>query len=255
MLKNVLRIVDFLINHPTSFVNVNLWARTELRNNQLTAMADATGSDKGSKKHMFTRIYDALFADKRKDVANLLEIGLLCHKDQNLIGGKSFSSVPSLEMWAKYFPLARIYGFDDKDFTSARGTWTQIFRGDQCKREDLAQISKVQEPFDVIIDDALHASYHQQITFSYLFGLVKPGGYFIIEDLHYQPCWAEEQYPVGKTFDYLRKLNEEGVWTSPVATSEERLEIESNVESVDFFDSMSQGVSGANALAVIKKKS
>jgi hypothetical protein len=53
-------------------------------------------------------------------------------------------------------------------------------------RTDLVRLAAV-GPFDVIIDDASHASRHQQIALDVLFSFVKPGGLYIIEDLHWQP--------------------------------------------------------------------
>jgi hypothetical protein len=254
MLKDIFKVLQFFIKHPRSFMNVNLWARQELMRNELTLLADKMGSDKGLKKHLFTRVYGDLFVDKRSQIESILEIGLLCHSDQNVIGGREFSTVPSLDMWSKYFPSAKVYGFDDKDFSSARGDWEKIFRGDQSKREDLEKISIIQDSYDFIIDDALHASYHQQITFSCLFGLVKPGGIFIIEDLHFQPEWAEKEFPAEKTVTLLEKLQITGKWESAVSTAAEKSMIESCVESISFYDSMSKGISGSKALAVIKKK-
>ncbi|TDY02682.1 hypothetical protein [Thiohalophilus thiocyanatoxydans] len=254
MVKKLLKILQFAFLFPKSFVNINLWARDELRKNRLTVLSDSAGSDKGTKKHLYTRIYDDLFDKEREKIKCILEIGLLCHSVQNIIGGNKFSSVPSLDMWSKYFPAANVYGFDDKDFTNAHGAWTKIYRGDQSNREDLAKISSSDGGFDVVIDDALHASYHQQVTFSFLFSELKPGGFYIIEDLHFQPSWVEELHPIGKTIDYLEKLRSTGVWDSPVATEDEKKLIENTVESIEFYDSMSQGLSGVRALAVIRKK-
>jgi SAM-dependent methyltransferase len=254
MLKELAKIIRFAITDFNSFFLLNSWARRELRRAKLTRLADMSGSDKGFKRHMYTRIYDDLFSEKRETIQSVLEIGLLCHEEQGKIGGEAFSVVPSLDMWAAYFPAAKVYGFDLRDFRGARGNWTRILRGDQSSREDLNQIAELNETFDVIIDDALHASYHQQITFSHLFRLVKPGGYFIIEDLHYQPTWAEEENPIEKTINLLEILRYEGRWKSPVADLEERDHIESNVYSVDIYDSMSFGIGGAKALAVIRKK-
>lgn len=254
MLKDLFKVFKFFIKHPSSFINVNLWAIKEVRRNKLTLLADEMGSDKGLKKHMYTRIYGHLFSDRRDDVKHILEIGLLCHEDQNLIGGREFSTVPSLKMWTNYFPSAKVYGFDDKDFTSARGDWEEIFRGDQSKREDLDKVASKQDAFDLIIDDALHASYHQQITFSRLFALVKPGGYFIIEDLHFQPEWAEKEYPAEKTLPLLEKLQVTGKWESTLSTAAEKTMIESGVASIAFYDSLHKGPLGSKALAVIQKK-
>ena len=68
MLKDLFKVFKFFIKHPSSFINVNLWAIKEVRRNKLTLLADEMGSDKGLKKHMYTRIYGDLFSDRRDDV-------------------------------------------------------------------------------------------------------------------------------------------------------------------------------------------
>lgn len=254
MLKDLLRIGHFAISHPKSFVNINLWARKVAARGELVLLADRFGSDKGFRKTLYTRVYEDVLGPHRHGIKRMLEIGLLCHMDQHRIGGSSFRKAPSLSMWSKYFPNAKVYGFDINDFSVARGEWQKIYRGDQSKRDDLRQVASQGELFDLIIDDALHASYHQQVTFSYLFQSVAPGGWFIVEDLRYQPAWAEEKYPADKTLTYLTELKNQGKWTSPVATEEERAHIESHVEWVEFFDNMDKGLAGADALAIIKKK-
>jgi hypothetical protein len=45
-------------------------------------------------------------------------------------------------------------------------------------------IQKYGSDFDVILDDGGHAMNMQQISFGFLFKHVKPGGYYVIEDVH-----------------------------------------------------------------------
>ncbi len=216
----------------------------------LTRLCDASGSDKGFRKHLYTTVYEEFI--KPGKVQALLEIGLFCHDDQKKAGFDYFSSAPSLTMWAEYLPDARIYGYDIKDFTSARGEWTGIIQGDQSKPEDLAKLRELGESFDVIIDDGLHASKHQQISFSCLFELVKPGGFYIIEDLHYQPDKAEQEL---KTREALKKLKHGGKWISSHATPAQSAFIEANVEDILFFDSMKlPRTTSRDAIAVIRKR-
>jgi len=59
------------------------------------------------------------------------------------------------------------------------------FVADQSKRADLsAFIDTSGGQFDVILDDGGHAMDQQQISLGYLFPEVKPGGMYIIEDVH-----------------------------------------------------------------------
>ena len=57
----------------------------------------------------------------------------------------------------------------------------------------------------------MHASYHQQLTFGYLFSLVKSGGLYIIEDMDWQPLEYERTLPkVPKTTALLTSFIESG---------------------------------------------
>jgi len=254
MLKSVFNIAKFAVKHPRSFVYANLWAIQEAKRRPLVLVADVTGSDKGFRKHLYTRIYDDLFSIRKDIVNNFLEIGLLCHSDQEKLGTSSFVSAPSLQMWAEYFANANVYGFDIRDFSKATGNWKAIVQGDQSQRDDLRKVADGSSSFDVIIDDALHASLHQQVSFSFLFPHLSPGGLYVIEDLHFQPPGSEAKDSV-KTIEHLEELANRGVWMSSAATEEEKRSIENGVDSVTFYDSMSDGVKTNKAIAVIQRKS
>lgn len=252
-LKDIAKILHFAFRHPSSFRNVNLWARKELSRANLTALADSAGTDKGFKRHMYTRIYDDLFSARTDSIHYILELGLLAHAKQRRIPGATYFSTPSLDMWASYFPEANVFGLDNKDFSAATGAWTRIIQADQSVRDDLAQARDVAPYFDLVIDDALHASYHQQVSFSFLFSMVAPAGFYVFEDLHYQPEHAEITAPVGKTVAYLELLKSQGVWESPVASPSEKHHIEKHVDSITFFDSMERGKGSGAALAIVQK--
>jgi hypothetical protein len=52
-------------------------------------------------------------------------------------------------------------------------------------QEDIDFLSTVKTQFDVIVEDGSHRADHQAITFKHLFNNnVKPGGLYVIEDLH-----------------------------------------------------------------------
>lgn len=226
------------------------WTDLICKRSKLTELADKYGSDKGFRKHLYTTVYEEFI--KPGKVKSLLEIGLLCHDDQREIGGEEFSLAPSLDMWAEYLPEAEIYGFDIQDFSGAGGGWKEILQGDQSSRNDLAKIGKLNVKFDVIIDDALHASMHQQVTFSALFPMLKPGGLYIIEDLHYQPF--KEPSDV-KTIVLMKTLSEKMKWESQYTKTEERKYIESSIAEVLFFDSMKLSrTSSKDALCIVRKK-
>jgi hypothetical protein len=75
--------------------------------------------------------------------------------------------------------------------------------------------------FDVVIDDASHASFHQQLTFKTLFPRVARGGLYIIEDLHWQSPYFEDALPpVPKTSDFFAKFLREGVYLENTVLSQ-----------------------------------
>ena len=252
MISNIARIAQVIAQHPRSVLYAILSARIELKRNKLTALADHHGTDKGHKKHLYTRIYHDYFKARTGPVRSILEIGLLNHDVQKRLKQQTFTTVPSLQMWSEYFPDAQIFGFDKSDFSNAAGPFAQIIQGDQSSRDDLSVLSAAIGCMDIIIDDALHASKHQQISFSYLFSKLNRGGIYIIEDLHYQPVEQEEK-DTPKTVELLETLSTKGEWESPFATEEEKVFIENNTKRVLFFDSAAHGFNGAKALAIIER--
>lgn len=255
ILKKAIAWTRFLARNPKSIALGLRLVRRELEAHPLTKLADTFGSDKGLRKHLYTRIYDELFGPMRERVKSVLEIGLLIHKDQRRLGGVQFSTAPSLKMWSLYFPNAEIYGFDIKKFNLPRGSSIKVLSGDQSKRDDLSQLKDIDGGFDIIIDDALHASLHQQVSFSYLFPLLRNGGFYVIEDLDYQPSSPESVPEIKTTLHYLRELYQYGRWSSPVALPEEKTFIEENVELLIFADSINHGLKSNGALAIIRKRS
>jgi hypothetical protein len=61
--------------------------------------------------------------------------------------------------------------------------------------------------FDIILDDASHASHHQQNAFLELFPKLTSGGIYIIEDLRWQPE-AYERPGITKTAELFRGFSQ-----------------------------------------------
>jgi len=223
-------------------------------NNRLYKLTAATMSDKGLPGHGYVRVYNTFLSKFRDKPISICEVGLLQIKFQSgdfykdLISGnlnEVYDKVPSLDVWRRYFPRAHIVGFDIVKFNPPRDERCIIIQGDQSSRDDLRKIVEVQPEFDVIVDDALHASKHQQITLSFLFKYLKPGGLFFIEDLHWQPKKFEDKR-IPKTVEFLKTLANTGKWLSPLAIPEEKRCLEEQVEKIYFFDSLM----GADAIDV-----
>lgn len=235
------------------------------RTDDLTCLADNFGSDKGSRfdGHGYTRIYKRLFETKRKDELIFLEIGLNRPESDNrrtcnAVEGTTTAAAlraPSLEMWRAFFPRARIYGFDIDDFSKIKIDGCKIVRGDMSSHTDLQRlVDFIGRPIDIIVDDASHASLHQQIALGSLFSHIRSGGMYIIEDLHWQdPALERKETP--KTRDVMRRLQSDGLMISPVLTRTQQQYIQNNIAQVFLFDSLTETVSDASdALAVLIKK-
>jgi hypothetical protein len=129
----------------------------------LTELANKFRSDKGTTHgeppHKYTYLYDLLFWPLREKNINFLEMGLAVGGPE--IGGPIDRQVdsPSVRMWAEYFYNAKIYGFDISDFSHMNHPRFKFTRGDSGSEQDIRRLSAVTSHFDIIIDDASHASY------------------------------------------------------------------------------------------------
>lgn len=148
----------------------------------------ANGSDKSSKWHNYSRVYERYFEPLRYKPLEVLEWGV--------------DKGASIRTWLEYFPMATVVGcdfvdcppIDDPRYTFVRATIT-----DGVAWERLPS-------FDIIIDDNGHAG-HEAI-FAIKVGLthLKRGGLFIVEDLH--TCYDPNFTPGGTVnpLDFLRGL-------------------------------------------------
>ena len=152
-------------------------------------------SDKWSS---YLSAYEKIFRDARKLPINLLEIGI-----QN--GG-------SLEVWQEYFPNAKlIVGCEIKPeagFLQYEGDIVQVIVGDANSPSAQESISKLSNSYDLIIDDGSHVSKDIIKSFSMYYPLLKPGGKYIIEDLHasYWKNWGGGLSHPLSAISFLKKL-------------------------------------------------
>jgi cephalosporin hydroxylase len=141
-----------------------------LRSRSLTSLGVEYGTDKAT-KHAFTEIYDRVFRKLRFAPVRLLEIGI--------------KTGASLSMWEAYFPRATVYGLDLNPKPHKNTDRIRTFVGNQEDRNDLEScIKEIGSGLDIIIDDGGHTMRQQQVSLAYLFPYVKPGGVYVVEDLH-----------------------------------------------------------------------
>jgi hypothetical protein len=154
---------------------------------ELTRMG--RGNTDKADEHQFTEIYEHLFSHLRNSPIRIAEIGVA--------GGGS------LKLWTEYFPKSDVYGLDIytieelhdvlKPYPWVKDQLNDIkdnpriktFVADQANRTQLqAFIDKHGSDFDIVLDDGGHTMEMQQTSFGFFFKHVKPGGYYVIEDVH-----------------------------------------------------------------------
>ncbi|MEO0454776.1 MAG: hypothetical protein AAFY98_11675 [Verrucomicrobiota bacterium] len=232
----------------------------------LTQAMNKAGSDKGwglKGKHYYTRVYDQIFRKWQHEPITLVEIGLLrpdWDQRRKTQGHEGVSdavafAAPSLEAWRAYFPNAKIVGFDIDDFSKVMLKNVHILQGDMSSVDDLKQLLEAcNYSMDIVIDDGSHVSHHQQICFSTLFPHLKPGGMYIIEDLHWQDG-IYEQSEAMKTREMLRRFRVTGTLESNDFSAKQGAEIAASIDHVRFYDSIETTVEDTeDALCVIVKK-
>jgi hypothetical protein len=222
-------------------------------------IANRFGSDKGTKifhAHDYTRLYSFLFERWRWDTFSMLEIGLL---RGGVEAGASSDRVgedaPSIRMWLEFFRNAFCYGFDLSDFSHLRLDRFRFYRGDLSSSEDLETLAANLPLLRIIIDDGSHASYHQQMAFAKLFDRVEPGGFYVIEDLHWQPPFEDSLPRCRKTSDVFETFLQTGQLELDLVDPEVRQAIMQQIGNVYIHRSESGGVDcWTMKLVAIQKK-
>ena len=144
--------------------------------NDLTIKYDVDALELG-----YTQHYEQLLSEVRNDFAKVLEIGVETGRSHRL--------------WLEYFPNAKIYGYDIFEYGYDELQRLQkdnpfldrsvMFKGDQSNVEDLNRFkSEHGNNFNMIIDDGGHTMEQMQTSLNHLWDSVKPGGIYVIEDLH-----------------------------------------------------------------------
>jgi SAM-dependent methyltransferase len=145
-----------------------------------------------------------LFLPLRDRPIRLLEMGLqIGGPEHGRRAGRQTTDLPSVRMWLEYFPHAEIVGLDVSDFGWFHDPRFRFIRCDMDKRAEIARAAAAEGPFDIIIDDASHASHHQQFALLEWWPKLRPGGLYIIEDLAWQPE-SYEREGFTKTADVLQ---------------------------------------------------
>lgn len=143
-------------------------------------MEDVEGiglSDKGdrhpSHKHFYIDAYDNLFSAWKDEPIQLMELGI--------------ASGASLLLWSQYFTKGIVTGLDvvepvRKEYLQSLPNTNMIF-GDAYDNDNAKYLVENLPKQDVFIEDGAHDIDNQISALMKYHSLVKPGGYYICEDL------------------------------------------------------------------------
>jgi len=171
---------------------------------QLERLFDDHGSDKGHKKHQYYKLYSLLTTPSRR-VKAMVEIG---------IGTRTVMGYPpgaSLRSWRDLLPKSLIFGVDidpkanvegeSRIYTLTGMDTTDVSSGQRLE-DDIFQATGTRT-VDIIIDDGAHDPVLQGKTMHTLFGKVKQGGLYIVEDL----LWKYGKSQFGHHFCNMEVYN------------------------------------------------
>lgn len=151
-------------------------------------------TDKASKYHNYTPVYEHYFEPLRDKPIILLELGIGNIESLNREG-------ESLKGWCEYFRNGCCYAIDNNKVNVDRTPFS--FLCDQTDKEGLENLIKVIDNPDIIIDDASHIQSNTIKSFEILFPLLRSGGFYCIEDTvtAYWPDWGGHD----RTFHYINE--------------------------------------------------
>ena len=137
--------------------------------NAFHRLCEEMGSDKSA--HGYDLPYTLFFEGRRAEPLRILEIGVL--------------NGASLRVWEHYFPRATIIGLDrDPRCAAFASPRSHVLIGEQDDPEFLDRvIAEFGSEFDLIVDDGGHRMGPQQMSLRLLWPHVRPGGWYVVEDL------------------------------------------------------------------------
>jgi glycosyltransferase involved in cell wall biosynthesis len=149
-------------------------------------------------KHNYTYLYDRYIKKPKK----ILEIGV--------------KHGASLDMWRRAFPKAKIFGIDIKDVSQEKFAKNfDLFIGSQNDRSFLRTVGK---HYDLIVDDGSHKVEDIIISMEELWPRLKPGGWYVIEDIFMTGKGRKNMGKTQRLMDKIKTMSDEICFTKTVRT-------------------------------------
>tara|TARA_Y100000768_G_scaffold139296_1_gene103787 strand:+ start:230 stop:1078 length:849 start_codon:yes stop_codon:yes gene_type:complete len=194
--------------------------------------------DKKIIAHGYAKIYEKYLKEHKDEYLNIIELG-------------SFYGNASAAFYF-YFKNAQIYSADiNPDMYLYRSKRLKNFFTDTSSRTSIEKnILSRNIEFDLIIEDASHMLKDQIISLFILFKNLKPGGFFIIEEIDFPE--KREDMRVGQEFPDLKTIlnkiiNKENFNSKYINENEKKYFLE-NFDTIKFY------TGNINEIAIIKKK-
>ena len=226
-----------------------------LFNKDLNFLCEFFNSDKGEKfinqydkpsknnkeevvSHGYAKIYEKYFYKYKEKKINIIELG-------------SFYGNASAAFFF-FFKNSLIYSADiNPDMYIYNSKRLENFFADTSSRSSIENdIIKRNVKFDLIIEDASHMLKDQIISLFILFKILKPGGYFIIEEVDFpekrEDMRSNQELPDLKTI--LQKINNKENFESKYIKQDEKSYFLNNVDFIKFYRG------NINEFAIVKKK-
>lgn len=199
------------------------------------ALAEIAQKTKARKYKWYLEAYEQHCGDMQ--VEKMLEIGIS-------YGG-------SAKMWQAYYPGVKYYAIDLKPPAEKHNVQLEhLFLGSQSNQKLLETVVETVVFLDLVIDDGSHKPPDQKATMNALFPIVRPGGWYIVEDLH-TSYWPQYKggYRNGNMIDFLKGLadNLHQSWFTQDARAgghrqKKRSEVDQiydgQIRSIHFYDSI-----------------
>ena len=192
----------------------------------LVDLAQFYGTDKHSVHNYISSVYSKVFLPIKDSVKLFVEVGVY--------------QGASLKMWKDYFANARVIGVD---INQSQVEGCEVIVCDQSNSEQLEVFKEVIQNADIILDDGSHKMFDQQKTLATLFKSLKPGGVFVLEDLHTSiECKMPDKAWCGwgdpdktTTLDMLENFIVNKTIKSDYLNDEESKYLENNISDVKIY--------------------
>ena len=172
---------------------------------ELEQIFQEEGTDKQARDpgHAYVHAYAMMLGPWRSEVRNILEVGIgsvdraseanmrfwwFAMRNYHHVKPeeKSYQPGASLRSWRRYFPNARVIGLDIDPKAVARAKVTKGVEAFVANTSAPESLERLQLPqMDVIVDDGDHRWHAQQETLLALWPLLKPRGYYFMEDANW----------------------------------------------------------------------